>query len=787
MNEIKFIFKEDETRWEKNTNVNYTFSYKIIVVGKINQRDFFEVIEIENTTGHYSEDIPGITYKTSAPNDNCIIHIFTKKLESNDYINCGCFDVYPTVYVGTGETPKSFVNTKADLRVLVSADGFNKKENAKRTPFYNFEANAEQYSRILNDFLRPLLPRILGKYSSSFAKLVHLFKAPSDFLFSDGRQVNVNPLLHFSKHHVFQNELLEHLAEFAYETTFTIYTEKPSIDTFSNFAPGQVSVEHAVFLTDCFSRYLCLLSNLIEYEYDYVFGNKPIKKQTIGDLFSDSLLSFTGDCEDASRINADMWRSTLGYDGENQYVDLFKKVQLQFRFYCGLCTIKAQGDMAHCTCFILPREKTGKFPFAIVEGTNMISSFSAAELLQHQLIGVDYKKLEQMNAMVEFITKGTPGERVLNGEYVKKIIQSDFNGTIPYTFLFPNPHINLPQARTSGSQNVGQAKSKDFFGAFHDVWEILSDGVKAYIVTYGKKLYGATAKEIMESDEVEFSPLPVELPKDIAAEYKRLTSWRNEKQVMNFKIDSKSYFDQSQIDDSSERFPIWLVFRKRDGLQMEDKNGLENRHADEIIKASDDVKWRAKIAVGDTRIYNLEIKHINEVEEVREGSRVMALAEKIMAPVGVNAQRKLYPCSDSSEVAAVAARFQEVTGTRLQLKPHVDVATLVHQAIGAGEKAAPIATAAPVAAHPLGKKAPPIATTPRVAAHPFDGVPGDILQALAGLKIGVKFPGESYLKGVKDTLKRETKNAKRKLKKVEGEFKNAAKIDMAEDLEYAVV
>lgn len=109
-------------------------------------------------------------------------------------------------------------------------------------------------------------------------------------------------------------------------------------------------------------------------------------------------------------------------------------------------------------------------------------------------------------------------------------------------------------------------------------------------------------------------------------------------------------------------------------------------------------------------------------------SQAMATYRTVMAPFGAAAQRKLYPCSDASLVAAVAARYQKVTGQKLALRPNVDVGTLIRRnnTIPSGYEKKQRVSAQPPAA---------------IKAHPLSGCSGNLIQAIQALRIGPHMDG----------------------------------------------
>ena len=601
--------------------------------------------------------------------------------------------------------------------------------------FDTFDSYAEIYSQQLQAQLKKYKPRILGAYGIDFAKSVHLYYAPSEFSRTRGEQVRISPLLHFVKHRTFSEGMLKKLAKMAYMLTYTYDGEiKPNISVFAGRSASTWGTEHSCFLTNVFARYLALLANMVKYEYDYNFDlKKKDNNPRVTDMFGDCLMGFTGDCEDASRLVADVWRSTsaLGRT-EDLYLRVMKNMVPLFKFYATLCTIQSSTEMAHCTCILVPKNPKGDFPFAIVEGTNMISPFAATGRPASLEKKIYKNKIEDFREVHEELMAKPKNTEERVQKFKKLVSQEAQNqNTSSLFFLAEKPTLISMQARVGlDDKEEGRAKATGWYGLFHEGFEIIpTKDVPVPVIFTKKKFYGVSAEEMMRGDyKTEIIQAP--LSDECLSRYRKLTDWR--KKVAGLvrwdgDIQFEGLVNDVQVEEE-KGLPVLMV----EHMQLDPATGFfpEIFHSEKFMTLSNpnsDVNRAIRASI-------YYIGHsINQAADANQSgsaeSRVpvaMSTAASIMAPFGAAAKRPLYPCSDSSMVAAVASEYQRITGEKLKLVPHMPVGDQIEQQLTGCMK------------HTSGKahRARKYRTPTMSKAHPLSGQSGNLIEALMALKIG---------------------------------------------------
>jgi hypothetical protein len=613
--------------------------------------------------------------------------------------------------------------------------------------------------------------------------------------------------MHFLRHLKFEAKLLESLAHLAFISTYAYDGKEKRIEDFENVS--KLLAVDACFATQVFSRYLALLPNLVKYEYDYDFMFKKDSTRRISDMFGDCLVNFTGDCEDASRLVADIWRATGSVKTESPFLKCMKQMQARFDLYCTLCTIQSNANMAHCTCILVPiGGKKSMFPFAIVEGTNAISPFAATgipEDLTHDADMPMLKNYERLHGI--YMKEGEDQYANFKSNMIpisNVYSHYDYGNSKRFSLLSEKPTLfKMDQTRIGEKGASGRAESAvGWYGLFHEGFKISAVDPEAspepfLFVQPETKLYGVSAREMknMGFETVSLSFADTEQHKKCIRKYKDLTSWHDSKKMgfeppifravrdtdskkiveggqdttlqpgtttwelltQNKSINSSrtdalpiitifhefnvgkrvpTYFELYQLRSTGINFePRWIEYI---ALNLGKEKGMTVHVAVHFIPISILASLDVVESMGDIGEIQQAEHDINEdVLAVQENaglsaSQAMATYRTVMAPFGAAAQRKLYPCSDASLVAAVAARYQQVTGQKLALCPNVDVGTLIRRnnTIPSGYEKKQKVSAQPPAA---------------VKAHPLSGCSGNLIQAIQALRIGPHMDGKDKM------------------------------------------
>ena len=755
---IKFINYENEN-FNLKKKLQITSFFAQISIKEGDEDPFYVNAGIINLTNALDNQKGKTTFKSPHVNGDINVFFNTLQSESSDIFNPSLFS-----------TAVKLKNASP----LAIQDAYLKE----------LEADSTLYQTYLESILKKYSPRVLGSYDLNFARQVHLFYAPSELSYKDGTQVKLNPCMHFLRHRTFDAKLLESLAHLAFISTYAYDGEEKRIVDFQNVS--KLSGADACFATQVFSRYLALLPNLVKYEYDYDFVFKKDPTRRISDMFGDCLVNFTGDCEDASRLVADIWRATAEMETGNPYLKCMKQVQGQFDLYCTLCTIQSNANMAHCTCILVPiGGQKSAFPFAIVEGTNAISPFAATGIPEELSRKADMKMLGQYEVLHDSIMKN---EKTQLEIFKKKMESERYDSTFfereqggddkknawmkNMFFLSEKPTTKMSQTIVGKMNRSGRAESVvSWYGLFHEGFKISAKNPDAppepfLFVKKETSTYGVSAEEMKNMDfkAVSLSIANTEQQRKCIEHYKELTQWHDSKEMV-FKKSQKevelisvkdnehekiiTVYPQSRNNNEitwtdiiqgnyrlkdSERhgLPVFTVHHEYKGyaspryLSSVNQNVLEFKN-DPVLYT------RLKIVVSDNLtiyagVHFVPTSRINVDARAPATSQAMATYRTVMAPFGAAAQRKLYPCSDASLVAAVAARYQQVTGQKLALRPNVDVGTLVRRSTtkpSEYEKKQKVSAQPPAA----------------VKAHPLSGCSGNLIQAIQALRIGPHMDG----------------------------------------------
>jgi len=695
----------------------------------------------------------------------------------------------------------TFSNHHTDLVVTTLLTGAQMRENTKNLSnsimnneqvqledieYDLLQAESQQYQRNLSSIIDKLEPALLGCYDKKFAQSVHLFYAPSELLHpGTGEQVRLSPLHHFSEHRVYPKNVLLKLAKMAFDLTYSYENDKTiyrPLDFKDSVKSLQLSSDvRKCYLTNVFTRYLALMANMIKYEYDYNFRLGTRKKTSaISDLFGDSLLSLTGDCEDAGRIVADVWRSTVRLSDadlrsgkENAFLALqiMRNMVSFYNLYTVLCTIQTSNDMAHCTCILVP--ENSNFSFAIVEGTNFISPFAATGVplaieqfitsskiasfcnVQKQLMANPEDENATEIAFQTLLRDVSEGEEEEEEEEEEED-EGEQNSKDNSFILAEQPNCKKRrQAPVSNYGLEGRASAKGWYGLFHNAFKIGKlPGLEGefplpeacVLVKKGTGLYGVAAEDFMTGN-VEFRMVPQLGQNTKTTEiYKRFVSWRQKEGsaygVFGFDLGEEEEEEQEEQRNEANfanPYPVLKVTHVDSSAETSSSQYLDSPY-------SPYRSYTFGYKSGDGVHINADIHYLNPINVTVSGqaktAKMADVYDKVMAPFGAAAARKMYPCSDASMVSAIAARYQQVTGAKLKLLPHVDIHTLVRG------KAMPPLIKAPSAIRAASRKPPlikaPSATRaasrkPRtVSRHPLAGKSGDLITALQNLNVSTK-------------------------------------------------
>ena len=807
--ELQYIEEEDNT---DNTVVYPTKCTKhwedirfIFYIKLENGDDFvFDSLEYEENPFSFFANINGISTRPKEP----IVAFFLQtsvKNEDSYYVNTGIQNLTSALYSNEKSTKFTNPHVNGDIK-LEFAPHIPDKSIEKHPALANqdaflqeLEADSTLYQTHLEAVLKKYKPRVLGSYDVAFARQVHLFYAPSELMYKNGTQVKLNPIMHFLQHRTFDVKLLKSLAHLAFISTYAYDGVAKNIDNFR--VVSSLSGADSCFATQVFSRYLALLPNLVKYEYDYDFILKEYKKgveHRISDMFGDCLINFTGDCEDASRLVADIWRATASVEADDVYLRFMKGVQAQFDLYCTLCTIQTVSNMAHCTCILIPiGGKASSFPFAIVEGTNAISPFAATGMPQALAKSADMNMLGEYRLLHEQIMKDEENqletfkkswkygpEDAFKNPYKQFEVEGgqvgqsgESNPDIDWDpkklfFLSAKPTLSkMDQMRVGKKDASGRAESSvSWYGLFHEGFKISAKNPNAppepvLFTTRDGNFYGGSAVEMKSKDfeTVSLSSGKTEKHKNCIENYKKFIKWHNskkmpfekEKDKVVFDVVSRSGVENTSIDkdmwDDYKRnkddfklknsavfgLPVFTVFHQTDNTKPKfffdelPTSGLARAFKLKFKNRLDYVRLKIPLSRNVTiyaGVHFIPTSAINVNARAPATSQAMATYRTVMAPFGAAAQRKLYPCSDASLVAAVAARYQQVTGQKLALRPNVDVGTLIRRST---TKPSEYDKKQKVSAQP------PAA----VKAHPLSGCSGNLIQAIQALRIGPHMDG----------------------------------------------
>jgi hypothetical protein len=599
------------------------------------------------------------------------------------------------------------------------------------------ESAHEAFQKSISSIVEKRDVRVIGAYSKQFARMCEMLYMPSAIVKQDGGQALLPPPMHFQKHRSYNEEMLETLAGLAVD--MTVHQNGNPLRNLGDSRVPPFMLEPQTAYDHCMRakvlvRYLAILANVVKYESDYNFDIASDKKPAMTDIFGDSVVGMSGDCEDASRVILDVWRSTLDVKanrGEMLYC--LKEVQAKYDIYAALCTIRNNADMAHCTTIIVPKQTVDRdhFPFCIVEGTNTIDPFGATRL-------PDALAKKTLPQYVEYASKWHA--ELLKKDGHKNLPQS--SGGEKFTYVMERPTAPPKMARVCVGDDGGEGgaegranHNKSFYGAFMNLVDI--NGTVFVVGPKDSKQIGSDALEL-EKGEFDKTAVTYTTEEGIAKEYSETFGFIND--FIHF--DNDLDIESSKVDDGSKTMVLPVC-------------SFGGQVANSIRGA-----YR-KISINNWHIY---VSHVDLEENINQGANAavsavsarMVLYDDVMKPFGAAANRPLYPSSDASLCASVAARFQKLTGERLSLKPHVPVGELVRAATGTcmgnqhkgkhhmGERHM---GSRHMGEPPMGE--PPMDEPPMdeplmssrymshvsVQTHPISG-PGDLIVALQQLKLG---------------------------------------------------
>lgn len=608
------------------------------------------------------------------------------------------------------------------------------------------ESAHEAFQKSISSIVEKRDVRVIGAYSKQFARMCEMLYMPSAIVKQDGGQALLPPPMHFQKHRSYNEEMLETLAGLAVD--MTVHQNGNPLRNLGDSRVPPFMLEPQTAYDHCMRakvlvRYLAILANVVKYESDYNFDIASDKKPAMTDIFGDSVVGMSGDCEDASRVILDVWRSTLDVKanrGEMLYC--LKKVQAKYDIYAALCTIRNNADMAHCTTIIVPKQTVDRdhFPFCIVEGTNTIDPFGATRLPDALAKKTLPQYVEYASKMHALLLKKDG-----DGNYQEILPQS--SGDENFTYVMERPTAPPKMARVCVGDDGGEGgaegranHNKSFYGAFMNLVDI--NGTVFVVGPKDSKQIGSDALEL-EKGKFDKTAVTYTTEEGIAKEYSETFGFIND--FIHF--DNDLDIESSKVDDGSKTMVLPVC-------------SFGGQVANSIRGA-----YR-KISINNWHIY---VSHVDLEENINQGANAavsavsarMVLYDDVMKPFGAAANRPLYPSSDASLCASVAARFQKLTGERLSLKPHVPVGELVRAATGTCMGKRHMGNQH-MGKHYMGSRhmgEPPMDKPPMdersmennpmsslymshvsVQTHPISG-PGDLIMALQQLKMGTN---ESY-------------------------------------------
>ena len=589
-----------------------------------------------------------------------LVNIF-QRMEggSNKFINVGIQDLTP----GLSDKNALMRNTHLHLNVCLKVDDNVPCAKASK----NVNSVLSRLDKAHGNYMGALQKALSGRhpqmdsgisYTEDFASKAHLFYAPSEFLTKEGDQVAMSPLLHFRQHRTHAPAFLDDLAKLAVAFCADTHGMPLTLEKLQDPETPK-ALRSKVFV-----RYLAMLGNLVTYESDYDFKIRykdcTTKSKQIADLFSDSLMSMTGDCEDASRVVMDVWRSTEQAPMENRHhkaLALMKDTQSHYNFYATLCTIRASCNMAHATCMVTPKNTNEKddYPFSIVEGTNAISfpaGISGVGTALAQFYDDPYTK-----GALAMAPKAISDEEARISKMIK-------DGTVlcarPKSLLVTQ--ISEGDATPEGQTSAGGGH--EWYGYLNEFFQPEFDGsCRAFLGTpkSDPKKYGVTPEQLERGDAV---LMPIKTPKESTPhdEYVELVKWKNE--WMNF-----------------TRCPAHEM-----KLQMK-VPALPQSPCLPLLSYGEPVEKKSESDCSFDWLAVLDYVPVEPQEPINGKPKVsaridMGIHSQIMNKFGAAVQgRKLYPSgADASIVAAMAHDYHCKTGSRLILKPHVDIGTIIQQA-----------------------------------------------------------------------------------------------------------